>query len=65
MTMGCPECREETDPRRRLLESLCPEHQAQVQAVDEEALRRAIEQGMSDARAVRAQLPTLPGYYRA
>ena len=62
--MSCPQCRGETDPRRRLLESLCQKHRAQLQAIDEQRVRKVIEEGMLDARAVRAAIPMMPGYYR-
>ena len=62
--MTCPVCRGETDPRKRLLESLCDRHYAEVTPLDDATIRRAIEEGMRAAALARAAVPTMRGYYR-
>lgn len=62
--MTCPLCRGETDPVRRQLESLCPEHYAALPPVDEATVRRALDEGLRARAAALAARPTRPGYYR-
>lgn len=62
--MSCPVCRGETDPRKRMLESLCAAHLAEVEPLDEETIRRAIDEGLRARNAAIAAAPTMRGYYR-
>lgn len=53
--MTCPICRGETDPAKRVLETLCDAHLAEVKPLSEEEIEKAVEEGQ---RAYRAAIGT-------
>jgi hypothetical protein len=63
--MTCPICRGETDPRKRLLESLCVAHYAELKPIDEATVRRVLDEGHRAWMAAMAARPTRRGCYRA
>lgn len=60
----CPICSGETDPLKQELRSLCEKHMSELPVLTDEAIAKAVDQGVKDRTAVEDAAGMMPGRFR-